>query len=72
MKQAWKGFINWGLGKRYKAVFDTNLDYLTPIYKKLYDIDLADLLSNMDGVADVEEKLNWKVCKTKSFDDYHE
>jgi predicted alpha/beta-fold hydrolase len=40
MKAAWNGFINWGLGKRYKAIFDTNMDYLLPIYKKLYDVDL--------------------------------
>ena len=71
MKSAWNGIINWGLGKRYKAIFDTNMDYLQPIYKKLYDIDLSDLLSNMSGVSEVEEFLNWKVCKTESFDDYH-
>lgn len=71
MKRAWNGIINWGLGKRYKKIFDANMDYLTPIYKKLYNVDLADLLSNMEGVADVEEKLNWKVCKTENFDDYH-
>ncbi len=62
MKVCWNGFINWGLGKRYKKVFKTNLDYLTPIYKKLYKVDLVDLLTNMSGVADIEEKLNWKVC----------
>lgn len=72
MKSAWNGIINWGLGKRYKTIFDTNMDYLQPIYKKLYDVDLSDLLTNMSGVSEVEELLNWKVCKTKSFDDYHE
>jgi predicted alpha/beta-fold hydrolase len=51
---------------------ETNRDYLTPIYKKLYKIDLADLLTNMRGVAEIEEKLNWKVCQAKSFDEYHE
>jgi len=72
LRGVWNGFINWGLGKRYKSIFDTNMDYLNPIYKELYNIDLVKLLNNMSGVADVEEQLNWKVCKTKSFDDYHE
>jgi predicted alpha/beta-fold hydrolase len=26
----------------------------------------------MTGVAEIEEKLNWKVCHAKSFDEYHE
>lgn len=71
MKSCWNGFINWGLGKRYKKIFETNLDYLTPIYKQLYDINLSELLSNLSGVAEIEERLNWKVCNAKSFDDYH-
>ena len=43
IKTVWNGIINWGLGKRYKKIFDTNMDYLTPIYKEKYGIDLPDL-----------------------------
>jgi hypothetical protein len=72
MKSCWSGFINWGLGMRYKKIFETNLDYLTPIYKQLYDFDIHELLKTMKGVHEIEEKLNWRVCGAKNFDDYHE
>mmetsp|Transcript_17731 Transcript_17731/g.30013 ORF Transcript_17731/g.30013 Transcript_17731/m.30013 type:complete len:340 (+) Transcript_17731:555-1574(+) len=71
MKFAWGGMINWNLGKRYQKVFRENLDYLQPTYLQKYSVDLRDLVENLSGVHEFEEKLNWKLCNQSSFDEYH-
>ena len=72
LKVVWKGLISWGLGCRYAKIFEQNIDYLTPIYKQKYDVDLKLILANLTGVHQMEEKVNWKVCGQNSFEEYHQ
>mmetsp|Transcript_33349 Transcript_33349/g.51118 ORF Transcript_33349/g.51118 Transcript_33349/m.51118 type:complete len:175 (+) Transcript_33349:913-1437(+) len=48
------------------------MDYLAPVYKQKYDVDLEEILSNLKGAHEFDEKLNWKLMNEKSYDDYHE
>lgn len=55
LRNLYFGLINWGLGKRYNATFRQNLEYLQPVYKEKFNINLLEFLDNMSGVIDFEE-----------------
>jgi len=63
--------INKSLGGRYQKIFRKNLEYLNPVYKQQYDVDLKEILDNISGATDFDEKLNWKLMSEKSYEDYH-
>lgn len=71
VKKAWGGFISWALGIRFSNVVKSQLDYLVPVYKQLYNFDLLKFLDNLKGVHEFEEKINWKIYKCKDVDEYH-
>ena len=55
LRNLYFGIINWGLGRRYNDTFRQNLDYLEPVYKQKFNINLKEFLDNMKGVIDFEE-----------------
>ena len=55
------GLMNWVVGLRYKQLLRKNLDYLYPVYKQKYGIDLRKFIYNLKGLHQFEEELNWKV-----------
>lgn len=70
MKNCCWGMLNWNIGRKYKKLLNENLDYLYPVYKQKYKIDLKHFVKNLRGVNQFEEELNWKVHKHKDFKSY--
>lgn len=71
MKIAWGGFVNWALGIRFVNVIRQNIDYLVPVYKQLYDFDFEEFITNLKGIHEFDEKLNWRIYGCKSLEEYH-
>lgn len=40
IKKTWWGLVNWNMGKKYKRLLQENLQYLYPVYRQKYRIDL--------------------------------
>ena len=51
---------------------EPNIDYLQPVYREKFGVDLRHFLDNeMNGALDLERLINWRIAGEESFDAYH-
>jgi len=49
------GVVDYYLAQRYKQTIIDNMDYLAPVYKEKYNIDLREFVDSFKSGKEIEE-----------------
>lgn len=71
ISKLWFGFVSWRIFYKHKDILKANIEYLGPVFKQKFDIDLQSIIDKATGIHEMDLLVNWKVQGFKSVEEYH-